>query len=149
MMCQVMWLTTSSKQPFEVISCRVSSHWRRVALGTPLLWNNIHLHITSRNNGAHHAERLAAYLARSGSCLLDISLPYHKIYHSFFLSSSLMPTAGTGSPCLSLIVALTMSMHISVTLRLLPLFICRCALGIPKMTLILHGQSTLASPHRS
>jgi hypothetical protein len=74
MKCQEMWLTTSSKHPFEVISCRVSSHWRRVALGTPLLWNNIHLHITLRNNGTHHAERLAAYLVRSGSCLLDISL---------------------------------------------------------------------------
>jgi F-box-like len=72
--CQEIWLTTSSKHPFEVVACCVSSHWRETALGTPLLWNNIDLHITSRNNGKHHAQRLMAYLTRSGTCLLDISL---------------------------------------------------------------------------
>lgn len=72
--CQDMWLTTNSKQLFEVVASHVSSHWRETALGTSLLWNNIHLHITPRNNGEHHAQQLMAYLTRSGNCPLDISL---------------------------------------------------------------------------
>jgi F-box-like len=72
--CQDIWFTTNSKHPFEVVASCVSSHWRETALGTPLLWNNIHLYTTPRNNGEHHAQRLVAYLRRSGTCLLDISL---------------------------------------------------------------------------
>ena len=72
--CQDMWPTTHVKHPFEVVASHVSTHWRETVLKTPLLWNDIHLFITPRNDGDHHAQRLMAYLTRSGTCLLDITL---------------------------------------------------------------------------
>jgi hypothetical protein len=77
-MCQGIWVKNTSKgrgKPFEVAASHVSHRWRAVALGTPLLWNVIDLHISARRNVKENAlQWLAAYLTRSGECFLDISL---------------------------------------------------------------------------
>ncbi|KAG6831794.1 hypothetical protein H0H92_007471 [Tricholoma furcatifolium] len=60
-------------RPFEVVASHVSTHWRSIALGTPLLWNNINLHITHGSRD-HALQRMSIHLTRSSQCLLDISL---------------------------------------------------------------------------
>ncbi|KAG5642427.1 hypothetical protein DXG03_002801 [Asterophora parasitica] len=60
-------------KPFEVSASHVSSHWRRVVLSTPLLWNAISLDIGLKTR-TRALQRLSANLTRSGQCYLDISL---------------------------------------------------------------------------
>lgn len=70
----------SHRKPFEVLASHVSSHWREVALRTPLLWNTITLSIRASSPGSLAAAmgrataRLKAYLLRSDSSILDINL---------------------------------------------------------------------------
>ncbi|KAH0585439.1 hypothetical protein H2248_008680 [Termitomyces sp. 'cryptogamus'] len=65
--------TRTLARPFEVVISHVSTHWRSVALATPLLWNTINLHVTNQSR-SHALQRLSAHLKRSSQCLLDISL---------------------------------------------------------------------------
>ncbi|KAF8071697.1 hypothetical protein FPV67DRAFT_891469 [Lyophyllum atratum] len=58
---------------FAVAGSHVSTRWRGVMLGTPLLWNTIDLTITHRTR-TRALQRLLAHLTRSGHCLLDLSL---------------------------------------------------------------------------
>ncbi|RDB25515.1 hypothetical protein Hypma_006476 [Hypsizygus marmoreus] len=69
------WGGSRTRTPFEVIASHVSTHWRGIALGTPLLWNDIHITVTPRTNVFDRAmHRLTAYLTRSDPSLVDILL---------------------------------------------------------------------------
>jgi len=75
-LCQEDWLY-NMRPSFELVASHVSSHWREIALATPLLWNNIYMvvrHIPSSPRFTSQVERFSAHLARSASCLLKIYL---------------------------------------------------------------------------
>jgi len=78
MACQQLWLQKSYSRSFEVVASHVSSHWRDVATGTPLLWSTIHVHVRRREYRAKNLERLSMYLARSDTCPLVITLKIHE-----------------------------------------------------------------------
>lgn len=64
-------------RPFEITASHVSSHWREVVLGTPLLWKVIDQFV--RNFGhvnAYTFQKLQAYLFRSGTCPLDMTFTF-------------------------------------------------------------------------
>ncbi|KAJ7510434.1 hypothetical protein B0H11DRAFT_1959047 [Mycena galericulata] len=59
--------------PFEVLASHVSSMWREVAIGTPLLWTAIVVKVRPRQLLAKKVlewklSRVRVYLARSGTC---------------------------------------------------------------------------------
>ncbi|KAJ6570140.1 hypothetical protein DFH09DRAFT_1154124 [Mycena vulgaris] len=63
---------------FEVLASHVSSMWREVATGTPLLWTAIVVKVRPRQLLAKKVlewklSRVRAYLARSGTCLFTTS----------------------------------------------------------------------------
>jgi hypothetical protein len=57
------------EKPFEILVSHVSRRWRSVALQTHRLWTEV-----SANIWSSAVELLDLYLARSGSCLLDIRI---------------------------------------------------------------------------
>ena len=61
----------TSKLLFELTVSHTSRHWRDLALATPLLWSRITTWPTARPLAAV-LESIATYLARSGTCPLDI-----------------------------------------------------------------------------
>jgi F-box-like len=64
--------------PFQVIASHVSGHWRQIVLCTPLLWNDINLHIRPMNHvQGRYLAQLEAYLKYSYTCFLDITLHFH------------------------------------------------------------------------
>ncbi len=67
-----------SRSSFGIIASHVSSTWRAVATGTPMLWSSIFINL---NNAKHmnsslfkKLELLNMHLSRSGECLLSIRL---------------------------------------------------------------------------
>lgn len=73
----ISYRTSAAVLPFQVIASHVSHRWRDIALGTPLLWNNIAFNVRSLKhiNGCLISQ-LEAHLERSGSCFLDIVLEF-------------------------------------------------------------------------
>lgn len=72
--------------PFQVIASHVSDHWRQIVLSTPLLWNDINLHIRPMNHLRCLAQ-LEAHLKHSDTCFLDITLQFHVTDNiSFYLT---------------------------------------------------------------
>ena len=75
-LCQEDWLYRV-RPSFELVASHVSSHWREIALATPLLWNNIYLvarHGPSNPRLPSQVEKLSAHLTRSANCLLKVFL---------------------------------------------------------------------------
>ncbi|KAF8183929.1 hypothetical protein BJ912DRAFT_1023099 [Pholiota molesta] len=63
--------------PFQVTASHVSHRWRAVVIATPLLWNTIDLHIRIENHAQGRMQaQLAAHLARSGACFIDVTLEF-------------------------------------------------------------------------
>ncbi|KAK7044121.1 hypothetical protein VNI00_007838 [Paramarasmius palmivorus] len=67
-----------SSENFQILASHVCSSWRRVAIGTPLLWSDIHVKVsfTSRkiNTVSHSLHRLISFLERSGTSLFHFTL---------------------------------------------------------------------------
>ncbi|KIM40480.1 hypothetical protein M413DRAFT_162350 [Hebeloma cylindrosporum] len=64
--------------PFQVTASHVSRRWRDVVLSTPLLWNTIDFRIRPMNHvQGRILSQLDAYLTRSDTCFLDITLDFH------------------------------------------------------------------------
>ncbi|TFK44247.1 hypothetical protein BDQ12DRAFT_672646 [Crucibulum laeve] len=67
---------TASGIPFELVISHTCSHFRNVAIGTHRLWTSIRITPGTR------LESVAAYIARSGSCLLDMRIDLSGCVHT-------------------------------------------------------------------
>ncbi|KAG7451088.1 uncharacterized protein BT62DRAFT_396051 [Guyanagaster necrorhizus] len=73
------------RSSFGITASHVSSTWRAVATGTPMLWNRIfiNLSIVLKHRNSHFAKKLELlniHLSRSGECLLNIRLQVNGNY---------------------------------------------------------------------
>ncbi|KAJ7221021.1 hypothetical protein B0H12DRAFT_312569 [Mycena haematopus] len=79
MICQQTPVPKAMHVPFEILISHVSSMFREIATGTPLLWTVIHIlvrmrpHNFSRKVLEWKLARVKVYLDRSGSCLFTTS----------------------------------------------------------------------------
>ncbi|KAJ6559749.1 hypothetical protein B0H19DRAFT_1145730 [Mycena capillaripes] len=68
----------STLNPAEnpLLLCQICRSWRAVALTTPCLWASLHIAVPAPSKLPQITERITAWLQRSGSLPLDISLAY-------------------------------------------------------------------------
>ena len=78
MICQQYSDASTKFLRFQVVASHVSHHWRKIALSTPLLWNDVNFHIYPVNHlPGRYLGQLEAHLKHSDTCFLDITLDFH------------------------------------------------------------------------
>ncbi|KAK0193706.1 hypothetical protein F5146DRAFT_1134497 [Armillaria mellea] len=74
-----------SRSSFGITASHVSSTWRAIATGTPMLWSSIFINLSmtlkhTNSSFVKKSELLNMYLSRSGQCLLSIRLQVNGNY---------------------------------------------------------------------